>query len=270
MIESDMKKALIRAILEDPEDDTPRWVYADWLEECGEDPARAEFIRVQLEAWKLWEARNHRYLHYMGTFEKVYGRPITYEEAYHTTCSCDWCSLRRREGELLKGVVPGGVKFNVCAWSGWPVTGRMWAPGPVPRVVEFMPYKEYSLEPNIHARFRRGFIQSITLNTTTFHDYAEHLFSLHPVEEVTLSDRTPHLIRRDTDDLYGWWNSHRAWDLENGDSDDLPSDLHKHLDGEHETDAHWCWYRSIPEAQETLSRACVKWARMRVGTIKET
>jgi len=38
-------EAFLQAILEDPEDDTPRLVYADWLEERG-DP-RGEFIRVQ-------------------------------------------------------------------------------------------------------------------------------------------------------------------------------------------------------------------------------
>ena len=38
--------AFLEAILQDPDDDTPRLVYADWLEEHG-DPARAEFIRVQ-------------------------------------------------------------------------------------------------------------------------------------------------------------------------------------------------------------------------------
>ena len=41
-------EALFRAILDEPEDDAPRLVYADWLEEHG-DGARAEFIRVQCE-----------------------------------------------------------------------------------------------------------------------------------------------------------------------------------------------------------------------------
>jgi uncharacterized protein (TIGR02996 family) len=40
--------AFLRAICENPDDDTPRLVYADWLEEHG-DTARAEFIRVQIE-----------------------------------------------------------------------------------------------------------------------------------------------------------------------------------------------------------------------------
>ncbi len=43
---------LLQAIVENPEDDTPRLVYADWLEENG-DPERAEFIRVQCDLARL-------------------------------------------------------------------------------------------------------------------------------------------------------------------------------------------------------------------------
>jgi uncharacterized protein (TIGR02996 family) len=44
--------ALFRAILANPADDMPRLVYADWLQENGK-PERAEFIRLQCEAWHL-------------------------------------------------------------------------------------------------------------------------------------------------------------------------------------------------------------------------
>jgi uncharacterized protein (TIGR02996 family) len=40
--------ALLAAILANPDDDTPRLVYADWLQENGQ-PERAEFIRLQLQ-----------------------------------------------------------------------------------------------------------------------------------------------------------------------------------------------------------------------------
>ncbi len=40
--------ALLAAVLAEPHDDTPRLVYADWLDEHGQ-PERAEFIRVQVE-----------------------------------------------------------------------------------------------------------------------------------------------------------------------------------------------------------------------------
>ena len=43
--------AFLQAIIEDPDHDAPRLLYADWLEERG-DP-RGEFIRVQC-AWGGW------------------------------------------------------------------------------------------------------------------------------------------------------------------------------------------------------------------------
>lgn len=39
--------ALLRAILAQPDEDTPRLMYADWLDENGQ-PDRAEFIRLQI------------------------------------------------------------------------------------------------------------------------------------------------------------------------------------------------------------------------------
>jgi uncharacterized protein (TIGR02996 family) len=46
------REMLLRAVCESPDDDTPRLVFADWLDENGE-PERAEFIRVQIEQTKL-------------------------------------------------------------------------------------------------------------------------------------------------------------------------------------------------------------------------
>src|SRR5205807_10301364 len=43
----DRQRQFLQAILDDPDDDMLRLIYADWLEERG-DP-RAEFIRVQCE-----------------------------------------------------------------------------------------------------------------------------------------------------------------------------------------------------------------------------
>lgn len=55
--------ALFAAILADPDEDTPRLAYADWLQEDGEHD-RAEFIRVQVELARFtpnesvpWNAR---------------------------------------------------------------------------------------------------------------------------------------------------------------------------------------------------------------------
>jgi len=45
-------EAFLQDTLEHPDDDTPRLIYADWLDEHG-DPDRAEFIRLQIGAVKL-------------------------------------------------------------------------------------------------------------------------------------------------------------------------------------------------------------------------
>lgn len=41
------REMLLRVVCENPDDDTPRLVFADWLDENGE-PERAEFIRIQV------------------------------------------------------------------------------------------------------------------------------------------------------------------------------------------------------------------------------
>jgi uncharacterized protein (TIGR02996 family) len=79
------RAALLRAVAAAPDDDTPRLVYADWLEEHG-DPARGEFIRLQcryadrlaagpvpadepdvVRARELWEAHGDRWRAELGT-----------------------------------------------------------------------------------------------------------------------------------------------------------------------------------------------------------
>ncbi|MBN9117733.1 MAG: TIGR02996 domain-containing protein [Planctomycetes bacterium] len=46
------RDALLRAVCENPDDDTPRLVFADWLQENGE-PEYAEFVRLQVRHAEL-------------------------------------------------------------------------------------------------------------------------------------------------------------------------------------------------------------------------
>jgi uncharacterized protein (TIGR02996 family) len=64
--------ALYRAILDDPDDDAPRLVWADWLEEHG-DPDRAEFIRLQCE-WTHLVPGHPRYAGLMAAWQAPEGR----------------------------------------------------------------------------------------------------------------------------------------------------------------------------------------------------
>lgn len=50
----DERDAFLRMIVENPDDDTPRLVFADWLEEHDE-PERAEFIRLQIRLARMRE-----------------------------------------------------------------------------------------------------------------------------------------------------------------------------------------------------------------------
>src|SRR5262245_12683180 len=57
----DLTRGFLADIIANPDDDTPRLVFADWLDENGQ-AERAEFIRVQVERAKLpkWEAAKVR------------------------------------------------------------------------------------------------------------------------------------------------------------------------------------------------------------------
>jgi uncharacterized protein (TIGR02996 family) len=73
--------ALLAAVLASPGDDTPRLVYADWLDEHGR-PERAEFIRCQVRIAEI-------------------GRELQSEEDCEQKCCAERIALRRRERELL-------------------------------------------------------------------------------------------------------------------------------------------------------------------------
>lgn len=55
------RDAFLAKILAEPDEDTHRLVFADWLEEYGHEPARAEFIRQQVatyqQAGTFWDLR---------------------------------------------------------------------------------------------------------------------------------------------------------------------------------------------------------------------
>ena len=90
------RDALMRAILTDPADDTPRLVFADWLEENGEG-ARAEFIRLQIQLERMPRGRT-----------TVLGRPCVGEVP-------EWrvaCRLKLRERELFEAHAAGWVPVS--------------------------------------------------------------------------------------------------------------------------------------------------------------
>lgn len=132
---TDDERAMLRTICIFPDDDTPRLVYADYLEERGE-PERAEFIRVQCAIASLPMAM-----------------PVA---CPNPKCDGRGCVLRRREGELWPFVMS-----DICSlptYSGGPsVTTTDWiidaCPSPGNAVVGIV---------------RRGFIDEVHLPLAAF------------------------------------------------------------------------------------------------------
>jgi uncharacterized protein (TIGR02996 family) len=90
--------ALLAAILAEPDEDVPRLVYADWLDEVGDesDRARAELIRIQIELARLPAGEAVRSnLHALSLFAR--------DQILLTTWYKEWLAPLKLPGESLNG-----------------------------------------------------------------------------------------------------------------------------------------------------------------------
>ena len=245
-----IRAEFLRDICEHPEDDTPRLIFADWLEDHGE-PERAEFIRVQCElaAWNR-ECCCH-------IFESKPG---------NTTPQCANCfdreTMSRRERGLLRGV-SSSFKLNVCEWvPGWWVTGSMFFED---GSVDFV--KPFSDRVKLCAYFRRGFVASISLTLDDFMKYALSLFREHPITEVTLTDRKPYVSGFSGLGVATWYDACGERGGIDPSSSDLPTNLFLALSGEDRFNEGngIKYYDSLDPALAAISLACVTYGRKLVG-----
>ncbi len=83
----DDRRALMAAILANPDEDTPRLALADWLDEHGDahDQARAAFIRLQIEAAKRGDSQPEpdpaQKAEWLKPLAPLVGKVITYPPA---------------------------------------------------------------------------------------------------------------------------------------------------------------------------------------------
>jgi uncharacterized protein (TIGR02996 family) len=200
---ADTERALLRAVLEYPDDDNPRLVMADWWEEHGQS-ARAEFCRVQCEL-ATFRVPGHYPHHSPECPYPGRGGPRACRcgtRRFLSEAGEEYEALRRREGALFDAHGPD------------------WAPP------EFYPalgdVERVAVEPA--AYFRRGFVDSVSLTLAQLwgeacgrcggrgypwltgvdpkkcdackgegrvKGVAPKLFSLLPLTRVTLTDREP-------------------------------------------------------------------------------
>lgn len=96
------RAAFISAILNNPDDDTARLVFADWLEEHGE-PERAEFIRCQIEAAKVPETKRET--------SEAHKRALTLEAAH----GAEWrksAGVTKHKGRFERGFLANITYFS--------------------------------------------------------------------------------------------------------------------------------------------------------------
>lgn len=130
------RDAFLRAICENPDDDTPRLVFADWLQEHGEDE-RAEFIRLQCEAARLAtddirrELLTRRFAAIQLHFWKQWlgELPVPNKENIHWVTAPDWLdgeTFDRGFAGLLRVQNPGTlVKYAKTLFTATPVRRLM-------------------------------------------------------------------------------------------------------------------------------------------------
>jgi uncharacterized protein (TIGR02996 family) len=148
----------LQDIIEHPEDDAPRLIYADWLEEHG-DPDRGEFIRVQCRLAR--------------------GCPVCDGTGRNVMSPCPCGLLRRRERELLRAPAALGTRLhgwalatNADAWAG-----------------EVLGYEHVAVWEHF---FRRGFVAEVTLPCAEWLRQGRVLVRAAPLERVSLTDVRPY------------------------------------------------------------------------------
>jgi len=108
-------------------------------------------------------------------------------------------------------------------------------------------------------RWRRGFVEGVSLPLQAFMDHAAALFSTHPITAVTLTDRTPDFTQtHGATPVRGWY---RAGKVSGPPGPGLPRKLWKHLDDYRFYERRLRWYLSEEKAHAALSHACVRYGR---------
>jgi uncharacterized protein (TIGR02996 family) len=194
--------ALLAAILKHPVEETPRLLYADWLDENGQ-PDRAEFIRVQVEtARAIAEEPKDRSDAWLSGYRVAFHHEHRVMEAVLDVARPSRCviCLRDRSRKLLDGPapVPGTVRFTNEA---------NWFLGDVGDFGAFRP------------EYWRGFVECVTCTAHDWVRLGDTILARHPVERVLLIS-TP-LLAADEDEVqfagdprrrvFAWEDVAAAW-----------------------------------------------------------
>jgi uncharacterized protein (TIGR02996 family) len=131
------EQGFLRAIIADPDDDTPRLIYADWLEEQGNP--RGEFIRVQCELARS-DVPTPRHLQLLDREKQLLAR---YRKEWDVPLQrlCTNCIYRRGFLETVRMQTMDFLRHAEELFLAAPVQGlRLSRPGPWVSLVVRIPW----------------------------------------------------------------------------------------------------------------------------------
>ena len=243
---ADTGTLLLRAVLDSPDDDTPRLVLADWLEEHS-FAERAEFIRVQVELARRRASGD-------GYRLELVNRELELFAAHGadwfgpTGCLTPPNDRERAAGGTFCVVRRGFVSHVTCTLAAF-----VGGPCGCNRRGDFV----YDGLGSLHCPVCRG------SGTTT--GIAAALFAAHPVTGVTLTDREPTPIHHSGGYRPPSWHNDPDWQNPGY----IPTDLYdavRRLNLHHiEGPGPVLSFEDEATALSALSRACVLYGRSLAG-----
>jgi uncharacterized protein (TIGR02996 family) len=236
-------QALLYAVLAQPQDDAPRLVLSDWLEEQGQQE-RAEFIRVQIEVAQ----------------READGRDRS-ECSWGGTCVCRSHALRRRERALLPGRQRELLLELECLARGFSLTFRRgfvdavactcadWCGGPCPEC------KGEKGSMRDASAWTYWWNCDTCSGTGRIGGHGPAIMRAQPVREVQLTDREPD---HEEDNLWRWYAGYEAPDA-------IPRELARAMTPAIRTHGAFALgneaaFPSKEAAQQALSAAALLWA----------
>lgn len=189
--------AFLSTIVDRPDDDHPRLLMADWLEEQGQGE-RSEFIRVQVELAKRDLSACTRCGDPWNSQVRLNSFPVPL--AWCARCNIEGpprpdvdfdAVLRRRERELARkhgvrwAALPFRTRAEVEAAKRTPI-------GCCNRHADYLACD--CLTQAGDYEFRRGFVESVTCSWADWNRHADALLAAAPIVEVTLTDRSRPLL----------------------------------------------------------------------------
>ncbi len=146
----------IKVIRETPDDDTVRWVFADYLIEQGQD-IRARFVQIQLELAIIRCGCRKDGLR-LDTGPNGYG-PRSWDPCIH----CKKFNLKLAEREFI-------IEHGIDTLAGFEC--------PIPLVVALA---------GGGARFRRGFLEEVSCTAEEWIEHGDTIYAATPLREVQLT-----------------------------------------------------------------------------------